>query len=69
MSQKEFLKYSQTFYRYARFFCYKTGLNFYKRKPEEWKQIQNDELKKKRLFADLFQDDDEPKQNKKKQKK
>ena len=48
-----------TFSRYARFFCYKSGLNFYKRKPDEWKQIQNDELKKKRLFADILQGDDD----------
>ncbi|CAF0712043.1 unnamed protein product [Brachionus calyciflorus] len=42
--------------QYARFLVNKIGLNFYKRKPEEWKQIQANELKKKRLFSDIISD-------------
>ena len=32
------------------------GLSFYKRKPEEWKQIQTNEFKKRKMFADLIDD-------------
>ncbi|RNA19736.1 nucleolar 9 [Brachionus plicatilis] len=52
--------------QYAKFLVNKVGLNFYKRKPDEWKQIQTNELKKKRLFSDIITDSNE---NKKKIKK
>ena len=34
------------------------GLNFYKRKPDEWKEMQNKEFKKRKMFADLLDDTD-----------
>ena len=43
--------------RIGRFFTNKIGLNFYKRKPDEWKQIQTNEFKKRKMFADLLDDD------------
>lgn len=51
------------FLRYARFLVNKIGLNFYKRKPEEWKSIQANELKKRKIFSDLLDDDEETKSN------
>lgn len=33
------------------------GISFYKRKPEEWKQIQTNEFKKRKMVADLISDD------------
>ena len=32
------------------------GLSFYKRKPDEWKDIQTSEFKKRKMFADLLDD-------------
>jgi hypothetical protein len=32
----------------------KIGLSFYKRKPEEWKQIQTQEFKKRKMLSDLL---------------
>lgn len=43
--------------RFARFFYNKIGLNFYKRKPEEWKKIQSQEIKKRNLFSEILDDD------------
>jgi nucleolar protein 9 len=43
--------------RFARFFYNKIGLSFYKRKPEEWKKIQSQEIKKRNLFSDILDDD------------
>ena len=33
------------------------GIGFYKRKPDEWKQIQTNEFKKRKMLADLISDD------------
>jgi len=40
--------------QYARFFVNKIGLNFYKRKPEEWKAMQTSEFKKRKMFSNLL---------------
>jgi hypothetical protein len=40
--------------RYGRFLVNNIGLNFYKRKPDEWKNIQTNEFKKRKMFADLL---------------
>lgn len=55
--------------RIARFFMNKIGLNFYKRKPEEWKQIQTNEFKKRKMFADLLDDAGDVVKNEKKKMK
>jgi len=47
----------------------KIGLNFYKRKPNEWKQIQTNEFKKRKMFADLLDDGDDLVQNEEKKTK
>ena len=39
---------------YARFLVSKIGLGCYKRKPEEWKNIQSNEFKKRKMLAELF---------------
>lgn len=44
------------FFRIAKFFVNNIGLNFYKRKPEEWKELQNKDFKKRKMFSDLFDD-------------
>ena len=33
------------------------GISFYKRKPDEWKQIQTNEFKKRKMLYDLISDD------------
>ena len=43
--------------KYERFYVNKAGLSFYKRKSEEWKQIQTNEFIKIKILADLFEDD------------
>ena len=57
------------FKRIARFFMNKIGLNFYKRKPDEWKQIQTNEFKKRKMFADLLDDSPPDSENNNEQKK
>ena len=47
----------------------KIGLNFYKRKPDEWKQIQTNEFKKRKMFADLLDDSPPVGENNNEQKK
>jgi hypothetical protein len=42
--------------QYARFLMNKIGCSFYRRKPEEWKRIQTNEFKKRKMFSDLFDD-------------
>ena len=49
--------------RIARFFMNKIGLNFYKRKPEEWKQIQTNEFKKRKMLDDLLETNNETASN------
>lgn len=41
-------------FRFGRFLVNTIGLNFYKRKPDEWKSIQANELKKRKIFADFL---------------
>jgi hypothetical protein len=47
------------FLRFARFFVNKIGLNFFKRKPNEWKQIQNTEFKKRKMFDGILSNNPE----------
>lgn len=51
--------------RYAKFFVNNIGLNFYKRKPDEWKQIQTNEFKKRKMFSDILEDGNSSKKIKK----
>jgi hypothetical protein len=50
--------------QYARFFVNKIGLNFYKRKPEEWKAMQTSEFKKRKMFSNLLEETDSSKNDK-----
>lgn len=42
--------------QYGRFVVIKFGLSFYKRRPDEWKEIQTNEFKKRKMFSDLLDD-------------
>ena len=39
---------------YGRFLVNKIGLGCYKRKPEEWKNIQSNEFKKRKMLVKFF---------------
>lgn len=40
--------------QYAKYLMNNIGISFYKRKPAEWKQIQTNEFKKRKMLADLI---------------
>jgi hypothetical protein len=54
------------FLRFARFFVNKIGLNFFKRKPNDWKQIQNTEFKKRKMFDGILNNSEEQETNRNK---
>jgi len=53
----------------AKFLVNNMGVSFYKRKPEEWKQLQSAEMKKKQMLAELVGQADEELSEKKKKKR
>lgn len=50
---------------YGRFFVNKVGLGFYKRNAEEWKKIQNNEFKKRKMLNELIDSSNDKKKFKK----
>jgi len=50
---------------YAKFLMNTIGISFYKRKPEEWKQIQTNEFRKRKMFSELIDDSNLTKKYKK----
>jgi hypothetical protein len=53
----------------AKFLVNNMGVSFYKRKPEEWRQLQSGEMKKRQMLADVVgQADDELMEKRKKRK-
>jgi len=54
--------------QYAKFLVNNMGVSFYKRKPEEWKQLQTNEFKKRQMLVELVGQADEELAKKKKRK-